>query len=115
MFANQYAPEHLENHTSDPRALLPDLKNYGTLFWGENTAEVYADKVAGLNHPLPTDGSVRFSGGLSVGQFLKMVTYQEVDQKASETLARMTEARCIYEGMHAHRYAAAVRLANMKK
>ncbi len=59
MFANQYAPEHLEAHTSDPRSLLPDLKNYGTLFLGEDTAEVYADKVAGLNHPLPTGGTVR--------------------------------------------------------
>jgi histidinol dehydrogenase len=115
VFANQYAPEHLEIHTSDPRALLPDLKNYGTLFLGENTAEVYADKVAGLNHPLPTGGAVRFSGGLWVGQFLKVVTYQEVDEKASKTLARLTEARCLYEGMDAHRYAAAIRLADMKK
>jgi len=115
VFANQYAPEHLEIHTSDPRALLPDLQNYGTLFLGENTAEVYADKVAGLNHPLPTGGTVRFSGGLWVGQFLKVVTYQEVDEKASKTLARLTEARCLYEGMDAHRYAAAIRLSNMKK
>ena len=114
-FANEYAPEHIEVHTSDPRALLPHLKNYGTLFLGENTPEVYADKVAGLNHPLPTGGTVRFSGGLCVGQFLKVVTYQEVDEKASKDLARLTEARCVYEGMDAHRYAAAIRLENMKK
>ena len=114
-FANEYAPEHIEIHTSDPRALLPYLKNYGTLFLGENTPEVYADKVAGLNHPLPTGGTVRFSGGLCVGQFLKVVTYQEVDEKASEELARLTETRCRYEGMDAHRYAAAIRLENMKK
>jgi len=115
VFANEYAPEHIEVHTSDPRALLPHLKNYGTLFLGENTPEVYADKVAGLNHPLPTGGTVRFSGGLGVGQFLKVVTYQEVDAKASKALARLTEARCIYEGMDAHRYAAAIRLENTKK
>jgi sulfopropanediol 3-dehydrogenase len=114
-FANTYAPEHIEVHTSDPRALLPHLKNYGTLFLGENTPEVYADKVAGLNHPLPTGGTVRFSGGLCVGQFLKTVTYQEVDEKASKDLARLTEARCLYEGMDAHRYAAAIRLGNTKK
>jgi histidinol dehydrogenase len=114
-FANTYAPEHIEVHTSDPRALLPHLKNYGTLFLGENTPEVYADKVAGLNHPLPTGGTVRFSGGLCVGQFLKVVTYQEVNEKASMELARLTETRCRYEGMDAHRYAAAIRLENMKK
>jgi len=115
VFANTYAPEHIEVHTSDPRALLPHLKNYGTLFLGENTPEVYADKVAGLNHPLPTGGTVRFSGGLCVGQFLKVVTYQEVNEKASMELARLTETRCRYEGMDAHRYAAAIRLENMKK
>lgn len=111
-FADEYAPEHLEIHTSDPRALLPHLKNYGTLFLGETTAEVYSDKVAGLNHPLPTGGTARFSGGLWVGQFLKVVTYQEVDMKASKALARLTEARCVYEGMDAHRFAAAIRLEN---
>jgi len=114
-FANTYAPEHIEVHTSDPRALLPRLKNYGTLFLGENTPEVYADKVAGLNHPLPTGGTVRFSGGLCVGQFLKVVTYQEVNEKASMELARLTETRCRYEGMDAHRYAAAIRIENMEK
>lgn len=113
-FANRYAPEHIEVHTSDPRALLPYLRNYGTLFLGENTPEVYADKVAGLNHPLPTGGTVRFSGGLCVSQFLKVVTYQEVDERASEELARLTETRCTYEGMDAHRYAAAIRLENTK-
>jgi len=111
VFANQYASEHLEVHTSNPRALLPLLKNYGTLFLGENAPEVYADKVAGLNHPLPTGGTVRFSGGLWVGHLLKVVTYQEIGKKASKMLAQMTEARCIYEGMDAHRYAAAIRLS----
>lgn len=113
-FANEYAPEHIEIQSSNPRALLPYLKNYGTLFLGENTPEVYADKVAGLNHPLPTSGTVRFSGGLWVGQFLKVLTYQEFDENASWTLARLTEARCLYEGMDAHRYAATIRLDNLK-
>jgi len=111
-FANDYAPEHLELHVTAPRKLMPLLKNYGALFLGENTAEVYSDKVAGLNHPLPTGGSARFSGGLWVGQFLKVVTYQEMDQKASERFARLTEARCLHEGMDAHGYAAVIRLKN---
>jgi sulfopropanediol 3-dehydrogenase len=114
-YANEYAPEHLELHVVDPRKLMPLLKNYGALFLGENTAEVYSDKVAGLNHPLPTGGNARFSGGLSVGQFLKVVTYQEMDQKASERFARLTEARCLYEGMDAHGYAAKIRLKGSQK
>jgi histidinol dehydrogenase len=114
-FADEYAPEHLEIHSSDPRALLPNLKNYGALFLGEDTPEVYSDKITGLNHPLPTGGTARFSGGLWVGMFLKVVTYQEVDTKASKFLARLTEARCLYEGMDAHRYAAAIRLKNLCK
>ncbi len=114
-FADEYAPEHLEIHTSDPRALLPHLQNCGTIFLGEDTPEVYSDKVAGLNHPLPTGGTARFSGGLWVGQFLKVVTYQQIDMKASKALARLTEARCRYEGMDAHRYAAVIRLEDLKK
>lgn len=114
-FANDFAPEHLEIHTADPRALLPHLQNYGTILLGEDTPEVYSDKVSGLNHPLPTGGTARFSGGLWVGQFLKVVTYQQVDLEASKALARLTEARCRYEGMDAHRYAAAIRLEFLHK
>jgi len=114
-YANEYAPEHLEVHTANPRELMPLLKNYGALFLGENTAEVYSDKVAGLNHPLPTGGGARFSGGLWIGMFLKVVTYQEMDQSASENFARLTETRCLYEGMDAHGYAAAIRLKSPKQ
>jgi len=114
-FANEYAPEHLEIHTSNPRSMISVLKNYGALFLGEYTAEVFSDKVAGLNHPLPTGGSARFSGGLWVGMFLKVVTYQEMDEKASKYFAQLTEARCAYEGMDAHGYAAALRLRNLSR
>lgn len=114
-YANEYAAEHIEIHTANPRELMPLLKNYGALFLGEDTAEVYSDKVAGLNHPLPTGGNARISGGLWVGMFLKVVTYQEMDQKASENFARLTEARCIYEGMDAHGYAAKIRMKDRKR
>ncbi len=114
-YANEYAAEHIEIHTANPRELVPLLKNYGALFLGEDTAEVYSDKVAGLNHPLPTGGNARFSGGLWVGMFLKVVTYQELDRKASENFAKLTEARCLYEGMDAHGYAAKIRLKDRKQ
>jgi histidinol dehydrogenase/sulfopropanediol 3-dehydrogenase len=113
-YANQYAPEHLEIHTSNPREILPLLKHYGSLFIGENTAEVYADKIAGPNHILPTGAAARYTGGLWVGMFSKVVTHMEVDEAASIKLARYSETQGAYEGMDAHRYAAAIRLDNLK-
>lgn len=113
-YANEYAPEHLEVHTTEPRRLIPLLRNYGSLFLGENTAEVYADKVAGTNHILPTGAAARYTGGLWVGKYLKIVTYQEVDVRASLMLARYAETQAAYEGMDAHRYAATIRLQNLK-
>jgi histidinol dehydrogenase len=113
-YVNQYAPEHLEVHTRDPKALLPLLKSYGSLFLGENTAEVYADKVAGTNHILPTGAAARYTGGLWVGMFLKVITHQMVDAKASLMLAKYAEIQALFEGMDAHRFAATIRLKNLK-
>ncbi|MCK4785900.1 MAG: histidinol dehydrogenase [Desulfobacteraceae bacterium] len=113
-YTNEYAPEHLEVHTSDPKALLPHLHHYGSLFLGENTAEVYGDKVAGPNHILPTGASARYTGGLWVGTFLKTVTHMMVDVKASLLLAKYTETHTEWEGMDAHRYSAAIRSKNLK-
>ena len=114
-YANEYAPEHLEIHTARPREVVSLLKNYGSLFIGENTAEVYADKIAGPNHILPTGAAARYTGGLWVGMFLKVVTHMEVDGPASLKLAKYAETQGAYEGMDAHRFAAAIRLNNLKE
>ena len=114
-YANEYAPEHLEIQTASPRKVVPLLKNYGSLFIGENTAEVYADKIAGPNHILPTSAAARYTGGLWVGMFLKVVTHMEVDGPASLKLAKYAETQGAYEGMDAHRFAAAIRLRNLKE
>ena len=113
-YANRYAPEHLEIHTEDPRKLLSQLKNYGSLFLGQNTAEVYADKIAGTNHILPTGRNARFTGGLWVGMFLKVVTYQTVDDSGSLLLAKYAEKQAEYETMDCHRYAAAIRRRDLE-
>jgi histidinol dehydrogenase len=113
-YSNEYAPEHLEVHTSDPKDLLPLLHSYGSLFLGENTPEVYGDKVAGPNHILPTGASARYTGGLWVGTFLKTITHMMVDVKASLKLAKYTEVHTTYEGMEAHRYSAIIRSQNLK-
>jgi len=72
--ANIIAPEHLEIQVPDPAAWTPLLRNYGSLFSGEAAAEVLGDYAAGINHTLPTSGSARFTGGLSVRHFLKTAT-----------------------------------------
>ncbi|MGQ0603181.1 MAG: histidinol dehydrogenase [Anaerolineales bacterium] len=112
-YANEYAPEHLEIHTREPRNVLPLLENYGSLFLGENTPEVYADKIAGPNHILPTGAAAQYTGGLWVGMYLKVITHMEVDTPASIKLAWYAEAQATYEGMDAHRHAAAVRIKDL--
>ncbi|QQO10616.1 histidinol dehydrogenase [Breznakiella homolactica] len=72
--ANITAPEHLELQVRNPEPWIPLLRNYGSLFIGAGAAEVLGDYSAGINHTLPTSGSARFTGGLSVRHFLKTVT-----------------------------------------
>jgi sulfopropanediol 3-dehydrogenase len=111
-WANDYAPEHLEVHTKDPKALLPLLTSYGSLFLGEAAAEVFADKVAGTNHILPTLRGARSTGGLWVGHFLKVMTHQWVDKRGVEVLAPYSVRQAEFETMDAHRRAALIRLTN---
>jgi len=113
-FSNEYAPEHLEIHTENPDAILQQCRHYGSAFKGEISAEVYADKVAGPNHTLPTLGSAKFTGGLWVGMYMKVMTHMEITSKeAALKLAKHSENQAKYEGMDAHRYAATIRLKNM--
>lgn len=114
-YANSYAPEHLELHCLQPREIMPKLENYGSLFLGELTAEVYADKVSGTNHILPTGRCARYTGGLWVGMFLKVITHQSAELDASLRLAKYAEAQATYEKMDAHRQAAAIRLQELRK
>jgi histidinol dehydrogenase len=85
-----------------------------SLFIGENTAEVYADKIAGFNHILPTGAAARYTDALRVGMFLKGITHMEVDRPVSLKLAKYAETQGAYEGMDAHRFATAIRLNNLK-
>jgi histidinol dehydrogenase/sulfopropanediol 3-dehydrogenase len=111
-FANEYAPEHLEIHTKDPRHLLPLLRSYGSLFLGEKAAEVFADKVAGTNHILPTQRSARYTGGLWIGHFMKVITHQWVNDQGMNILAPYSVRQGEFEGMDAHRRAALIRITD---
>lgn len=108
--ANAWAPEHLEIHTRYPQVLLPKLTNYGAAFLGEAAAEVFADKVAGTNHTLPTARAARYTGGVWVGTFLKWLTHQWVSDEGMRLLARITVNQSTIEGMAAHAESAAIRL-----
>jgi sulfopropanediol 3-dehydrogenase len=76
--ADDYASEHVQILTQNPRQALEKMHHYGALFLGEGTCVSYGDKVIGTNHVLPTKGAARYTGGLWVGKFLRTVTYQEV-------------------------------------
>ena len=88
--ADQYASEHVQVLTENPREALQVMRNYGALFLGEGTCVSYGDKVIGTNHTLPTRGAANYTGGLWVGKYLKTVTYQEVrSREASAELGRL--------------------------
>jgi sulfopropanediol 3-dehydrogenase len=81
--ADEFASEHVEVLTANPREALAKMHDYGALFLGAGTCVSYGDKVIGTNHVLPTRKSARYTGGLWVGKYLKTVTYQEVTDPAS--------------------------------
>ncbi len=76
--ADEFAYEHVQILTQNPREALEKMHDYGALFLGEGTCVSYGDKVIGTNHVLPTRGAARYTGGLWVGKYLRTVTYQEV-------------------------------------
>ena len=107
----QLAPEHLEVLTEDPDAIAPALGRYGALFVGAGSAEVLGDYGAGPNHVLPTGGTARFTGGLSVLTFLAVRTWLRLDRsEAAADVARDAVALARLEGLEAHARAAELRL-----
>lgn len=84
--ANEFASEHVQILTVNPRDALKTMQNFGALFLGEGTTVSYGDKVIGTNHVLPTRRASRYTGGLWAGMFVKTVTYQEVTNTDSSAL-----------------------------
>lgn len=109
--SDDYAPEHLELHVDAPAYYFDRLRNYGSLFIGEETTVAYGDKSIGTNHILPTSRSARYTGGVWVGKFLKTVTYQRMTPAASVRVGEVTARQCDVERMAAHAVTARVRVA----
>jgi histidinol dehydrogenase len=108
--ANRAAPEHLEVQVRDPQEFIPKLKNYGSLFIGSFSGEVFGDYCSGTNHILPTNRAARYTGGLSVLDFFKVLTYQELSPEGAEKLAKTAAVLAKVEGLEAHARAAEKRM-----
>ena len=115
-YANAYAPEHLEINVADADAdrVVSGLKNYGSLFIGGNTAEVFGDYASGPNHTLPTLGAARYTGGVWVGTFLKICTYQSMSRDAMMGIAPLVSNLARGEGLIGHARAAEIRMEKNK-
>ena len=107
--ADEYAPEHLEVQTRNLDWYRDRLRNYGSLFLGEESTVAYSDKTIGTNHILPTGRAARYTGGLWVGKFIKTVTWQRLTREASGRVAPTVARVCEIEGMLAHKATADLR------
>ncbi len=110
--ANEIAPEHLSLQVKNPRGYLNQLKNYGSLFLGDYSPVVFGDYCSGTNHVLPTDKTSRFTGGLSVKDFIKIQTYQQITEKGAKKLAKIATKFALVEGLDAHKKSVEIRLKN---
>ncbi len=100
--SDRYAPEHLEIQCEDLDWWLQNLSNYGSLFLGEETTVAYGDKCSGTNHILPTKGAARYTGGLSVSKFIKVLTWQRMTEQSNRDVGAVTARISRSEGMEGH-------------
>ncbi len=107
--ADAVAPEHLQVMTRDSGGLAGKLRNYGGLFIGTASAEVFGDYGLGPNHVLPTGGTARYTAGLSVFTFMRARTFLKLDALPAE-IARDTATLARLEGLEGHARAAEARL-----
>ncbi|HFK5688884.1 TPA: histidinol dehydrogenase [Enterobacter hormaechei subsp. steigerwaltii] len=109
-FADHMSTEHLQVHTRDPHATAAKIRNYGSLFIGQNASVVFSDKCCGTNHTLPTMAAARYTGGLWVGAYVKICTHQWIDEQGIPAIAEPAIRQSRTEGMQGHRRAAEIRL-----
>ena len=109
--SDEYAPEHLTVQAADLDWWLGRLECYGSLFLGEETTVAFGDKASGTNHVLPTSSAARYTGGLSVHKYMKLVTWQRATRDGMRPVAEATARISRLEGMEGHARTADVRLA----
>ncbi|MCS7200202.1 MAG: histidinol dehydrogenase [Caldimicrobium sp.] len=111
--ANRIAPEHLELIVENPESYLPLIKNAGAIFLGAYTPEAVGDYMAGPNHVLPTMGLARFTGGLSVEQFLKKINFMKYSPQALKRESQSIITLALNENLPSHAEAVRIRLKNI--
>jgi len=97
-WANRLAAEHITVSRRD----LPEIQNAGSVFVGDYSPQAAGDYASGPNHVLPTAGGARFRGGLSVMDFVKLITVQELSSKGLQRIAPTIECLAETEGLVAH-------------
>lgn len=102
MVSDRYASEHLQVIADDLSWWRERLRNYGSLFLGEGATVTHGDKCSGTNHILPTKRAARYSGGLNVQKFLKVLTWQEISKDANLALSGVASRISRIEGMDGH-------------
>ena len=108
--SNQFAPEHLEIITTEPRKILEFIDNAGAIFLGKWSPEAAGDYLAGPNHTLPTCGNARFSGSLGVETFMKNTSIIEFDEKSFRINSSDIINLANSEGLHSHANSVKIRL-----
>ena len=100
--SDRYASEHLQVMAADLEWWKQNLNNYGSLFLGEGSTVTHGDKCSGTNHILPTKRAGRYSGGLNVQKFMKVLTYQQIDEAANAVFSAVGSRISRVEGMEGH-------------
>ena len=109
-FANHYAPEHLSLNVREPRRLADAVISAGSVFLGPYSSEAAGDYASGPNHALPTMGHAHLRGGVSVADYQKQITFQEVTAEGARQLAPTVETLAEVETLEGHRRAMRLRV-----
>ena len=99
---NKIAPEHLELNIKNYKSLVPKIKNSGSICLGKYAVMAMTDYNVGSNHVLPTNGSAKYSSGISVNEFYKRISYINLSKKGIESLGPSVITLANYEGLIGH-------------
>jgi histidinol dehydrogenase len=112
-FINQYASEHLILQNKNPRNILSKILNAGAIFIGNYTPESIGDYISGSNHVLPTNGFAKNYSGLSVNDFVKYISVQNLTERGLRQYGKNVEILSNIEGLTAHKNSITIRLKEL--
>jgi histidinol dehydrogenase len=108
-FSNEYSPEHLILSVQQPEMWVSKIKNAGSVFLGNLSSVVFGDYASGTNHTLPTGGTARSVGGLTVESFMKPISFQTISPQGYSSLSGTVRTLARVEGLEAHARAIEIR------